>query len=104
MRRTAIAAILLASASLLAQATTYRITHTYTLGGDGAWDYIVPDPPTHRLFVGRANRHARNTGLDLVTHKLFLVSAKFGPPPASGRGRGAVLPDTFTLMVVERGR
>ena len=34
----------------------YRITHTYTLGGDGGWDYIVPDPPNHRLFIGRQNR------------------------------------------------
>ena len=34
----------------------YRITRTYTLGGDGGWDYIVPDPPNHRLFIGRQNR------------------------------------------------
>src|SRR5438128_591893 len=34
----------------------YHITHTYTLGGDGGWDYIVPDPPNHRLFIGRQNR------------------------------------------------
>jgi DNA-binding beta-propeller fold protein YncE len=45
---------------------------------------------------------ARNMGLDPLNHRLFLVSAKFGPAPATGRGRGAVLPDTFTLMVVER--
>jgi DNA-binding beta-propeller fold protein YncE len=34
----------------------YRITQTYALGGDGSWDYVVPDPPTHRVFVGRQNR------------------------------------------------
>lgn len=34
----------------------YRITHTYNVGGDGSWDYIVPDPPDHRLFIGRQNR------------------------------------------------
>jgi DNA-binding beta-propeller fold protein YncE len=38
------------------QSQTYSITHTYTLGGDGGWDYIVPDPPNHRLFIGRQNR------------------------------------------------
>ena len=44
-------------APLLAQSSSiYRITHTYTLGGDGSWDYIVPDPPNHRLFIGRQNR------------------------------------------------
>jgi DNA-binding beta-propeller fold protein YncE len=42
---------------LLAQSPpAYRVTHTYTLGGDGSWDYIVPDPPNHRLFIGRQNR------------------------------------------------
>ncbi len=30
----------------------YLITHTYNVGGDGSWDYIVPDPPNHRLFIG----------------------------------------------------
>jgi hypothetical protein len=41
---------------LFAQSSSYHITHTYTLGGDGGWDYIVPDPPNHRLFIGRQNR------------------------------------------------
>src|SRR4029077_4664324 len=41
---------------LLAQSPSYRITHRYTLGGDGGWDYIVPDPPNHRLFIARQNR------------------------------------------------
>jgi DNA-binding beta-propeller fold protein YncE len=42
---------------LLAESSgTYRVTHTYTLGGDGSWDYVVPDPPNHRLFIARQNR------------------------------------------------
>ena len=44
------------AASILAQSPPYRITKTYTLGGDGSWDYIVPDPPNHRLFIARQNR------------------------------------------------
>jgi DNA-binding beta-propeller fold protein YncE len=45
------------SPSLLAQSSSsYRVTHTYVLGGDGSWDYIVPDPPDHRLFIARENR------------------------------------------------
>src|SRR6266404_1214975 len=39
---------------LLAQ--SYHVTHTYTLGGEGSWDYVVPDPPNHRLFIARQNR------------------------------------------------
>jgi DNA-binding beta-propeller fold protein YncE len=34
----------------------YHVTQTYTLGGDGAWDYLVPEPARHRVFIGRANR------------------------------------------------
>ena len=45
------------AAPLLAQSSSsYHVTHTYTLGGDGGWDYVVPDPPNHRLFIGRENR------------------------------------------------
>ncbi|HMD35861.1 MAG TPA: hypothetical protein VKH42_12875 [Vicinamibacterales bacterium] len=41
----------------LAQASSaYRITHTWVLGGEGSWDYVVPDPPNHRVFIGRQNR------------------------------------------------
>src|SRR5579864_8081600 len=57
MRERTLVFTLLAAASLLAQSSSsYRVTHTYTLGGDGSWDYVVPDPPNHRLFIARQNR------------------------------------------------
>src|SRR6202521_3812192 len=57
MRNIALVLTLATGAPLLAQSSSpYRITHTYTLGGDGSWDYIVYDPPNHRLFIGRQNR------------------------------------------------
>lgn len=34
----------------------YLVTHTYELGGDGGWDYVVPDAPSHRLYIARQNR------------------------------------------------
>jgi DNA-binding beta-propeller fold protein YncE len=37
-------------------AGSYRITHTYVLGGEGRWDYVVPDPEKHRVFVARQDR------------------------------------------------
>jgi DNA-binding beta-propeller fold protein YncE len=47
----------LAAALLMAQApSSYHITHTYPLAGDGSWDYVVPDPQNHRLFIARQNR------------------------------------------------
>ena len=57
MRVTTFLLILTGTVSLFAQsASSYRVTHTYTLGGDGSWDYVVPDPPNHRLFIARQNR------------------------------------------------
>ena len=57
MRNIALVLTLATMTSLLAQSSSsYRVTHTYTLGGDGSWDYIVPDPPNHRLFIARQNR------------------------------------------------
>ena len=35
---------------------SYTITHTYPLGGNGSWDYLVPDPAAHRLYIGRSDR------------------------------------------------
>jgi DNA-binding beta-propeller fold protein YncE len=47
----------LAAVVLLAQSPpSYHITHTYALGGEGSWDYVVPDPPNHRVFIARQNR------------------------------------------------
>lgn len=34
----------------------YSVTHTYPVGGDGSWDYVVPDVAHHRLFIGRQDR------------------------------------------------
>src|SRR5213080_597153 len=57
MRTISLVLLLVTVPALIAQSVPpYRITHTYTLGGDGGWDYVVADPPNHRLFIGRQNR------------------------------------------------
>jgi DNA-binding beta-propeller fold protein YncE len=56
MRIIAIVFTLVMAPALLSPAPSYRITHTYTLGGDGRWDYVVPDPPNHRVFIARQDR------------------------------------------------
>jgi hypothetical protein len=50
---------------------------------------------------------ARNMGLDSTTHQLFIVTAKFGPPPTDStaenpRRRPPVIPGSFMMMVVEQ--
>src|ERR1700680_1337943 len=54
--RSSAAAFTFAATTLLFAQSSYRVTHTYSLGGEGSWDYVVPDPPNHRLFVARQNR------------------------------------------------
>src|SRR6266513_3040413 len=49
-------ALLLALCAAPLSAQSYEITHSYNVGGAGGWDYIVPDAPNHRLFIGRQNR------------------------------------------------
>jgi hypothetical protein len=56
MRVAALVVLVFSLAAPVGQSGSYRIAHTYTVGGDGSWDYIVPDPPKHRVFVGRQNR------------------------------------------------
>jgi hypothetical protein len=49
-------------------------------------------------------RGARTMTLDPKTHQIYLVTAKFGPPPAATadnpRPRPAILPDSFVVLVV----
>jgi DNA-binding beta-propeller fold protein YncE len=90
MAKLAVVLLLASTASLLAQpAATYRITHTYMLGGDGSWDYIVPDPPDHRLFIGRQSRVMvvdENTGKLLGEVKGIQGAHGTAIAPASGHG------------------
>ena len=99
MRNMALAMALTTTALLSAQSSsTYRITHTYTLGGDGSWDYIVPDPPNHRLFIGRQNRVmvvdedngtllGEITGIQGAHGTAVVAAAGHGSPPLATTGR-----------------
>ena len=57
MRRLSLAIAVVSTIPLLGQsAVSYHVTHTYELGGDGGWDYIVPSHDEHRVYIGRTNR------------------------------------------------
>ena len=79
-----------AAATLAAQSSPqYRITQTFNLGGDGSWDYIVPDPPTHRLFVARQTRVMvvdENTGK--LLGEVIGINGAHGTAIASSSGHG----------------
>ena len=105
--------LLAAAIPLLAQAPpVYRITHTYTLGGDGGWDYVIPDPPQHRLFIGRQNRVMvvdENDGklLGEVTgingaHGVALADGTGHGFATSGNDGSVVMFDPMTFKVLDR--
>ena len=87
MHRSILLLSLFAAPALSAQA--YTITHTYTVGGDGWWDYVVPDPPNHRLFIGRSNRVMvvdMNDGH--LIGEVTGIDGAHGTALATGTGRG----------------
>ena len=51
-------------------------------------------------------RGARTIALDEATHRLYLPTASFGPPPSPSaerpHPRASILPGTFEVLVVER--
>lgn len=51
-----LSAVLLAAGGHHLRAQAYHVAHTYTLGGDGGWDYLSLDTVGHRLFVARQDR------------------------------------------------
>ena len=104
---------LAAITSILAQSSSsYRVTHTYALGGDGSWDYIVPDPPNHRLFIARQNRLMvvdENNGMLLgeVTgiqgaHGTAVAEATGHGFATSGNDQSVVMFDLKTFKVLGR--
>ena len=112
--RTVIAFLVsMALAPVLAQSSnSYRVTHTYVLGGEGGWDYIVPDPQTHRLFIARQNRVmvvSEDSGA--VLGEVAAVDGAHGTAVVADTGRGfatsandqsVVMFDLQTLKVLGR--
>ena len=82
----------------------------FPANADGTLTVIHPDGPDkyHVVENVQTAQGARNMGLDPTTHRVFVVSAKFGPPPAESTAtnptRPSVIPGSFMMMVVERER
>jgi DNA-binding beta-propeller fold protein YncE len=74
--------------------------------GEGVLTVVKEESPDKFSVVQnvKTERGARTMELDPKTHKIYLVSAKFGSPPAATaeqpHPRPSILPDTFELLVV----
>jgi DNA-binding beta-propeller fold protein YncE len=81
----------------------------YSSNGEGTLTVVHQDDPDHYTVAQTVTTEpsARTHAVDTKTHKIWLVSAKFGPrpapTPAEPRPRPPMLPDTFTVLVVGPG-
>ncbi len=75
--------------------------------GDGAITVVREESPTRFTVVQtvKTQEGARTMELDPRTHRLYTVTAEFGPMPAAQPGqrrRRPILPGSFRLLVLER--
>ena len=80
----------------------------FSSNGEGTLTVVREDAPDKFSVLDNVptQRGARTMALDPKTHRVYLVSAEFGPPPAPTperpRPRPSVVPGTFALLVVGR--
>ncbi len=78
----------------------------FSSNGDGTLTVVREETPEKFSVVENVptQRGARTMALDLQTHKVFLVTAQFGPPPPPTPDRPhpwpSIVPGTFTLLVL----
>jgi DNA-binding beta-propeller fold protein YncE len=75
--------------------------------GDGTLTIIKENSPTNFVVeqTVQTMTGARTSTLDSKTNRIILIAAEFGPPtppaqPGGRAGRGALLPDSFSILVV----
>jgi YVTN family beta-propeller protein len=77
--------------------------------GEGVLTVLHEDAPDKFSVAENVptQRGARTMALDLASHQIFLVTAKFAPPPSLTAGpphpRPSILPDSFEVLVVGVG-
>ncbi len=76
--------------------------------GEGVLTVVKEDSPDKFSVVENVPTQpgARTLALDSKTHRVFVVTAKFGPPPAATTDnphpRRTILPDTFVVLVLAK--
>lgn len=76
--------------------------------GEGVLSVIQENSANQFSSLGNATteRGARTMALDPKTHNVFVVTAKFGPPPPptadQPRPRPTILPDSFVVLVLSK--
>lgn len=74
--------------------------------GDGTLTIVKESSPSSFAVVQnlKTMTRAKTLTLDTRTNHILLIAAEFmpppSPPPAGGRGRGQMVPDSFSILVV----
>jgi hypothetical protein len=110
--RTVRIAVLTVTLAISAVAAQYgggasTVLKTVKVGGAGGFDYIKENSPTSFVVEQTVQTmpSAKTLTLETTTNHTLLIAAEYGapatPPPAGGRdGRGPMVPDSFTLVMV----
>ena len=90
-----LSALLLASSLPAMAQARWGVTNTMHIGGEGGWDYVTADPPTHRLFITRTTH---TQVLDTATGKVL------GDIPGQIRSHGtAIVPALNRGFITDGG-
>ncbi len=80
----------------------------FSSNGEGTLTVVHEDSPTAFRVVetDSTQRGARTIALDPVTHRLYLTTAQFGPPPVPTpdrpRPRPSIIPGSVVVLVLQR--
>jgi YVTN family beta-propeller protein len=80
----------------------------FSSNGEGTLTVVREDAPEKFTLLGNVptKRGARTLALDDATHRIYLSTAQFGPPPSptaeNPRARPPILPGTFEVLVLDR--
>ena len=84
-----LAALAAGTASTQSSAGDYRVLRRTVLGGEGGWDYLTADAPSHRLFVSRGTHvMVVDTRTDSVVGEIPGTPGVHGIALAPELGRG----------------
>ena len=78
----------------------------FSANGDGTLTLVHENDAEHFTVVANVPTQdkARTLALDPISHRIYLVTASFGPTPAATgeqpKPRPAMLPDSFTVIVI----
>ena len=80
----------------------------FSSNGEGTLTVVSEESPDKFTVLENVatQRGARTMALDEKTHRIFLATADFGPPPPATaeqpHPRPSVIPDSFTILVLDR--